>query len=105
MKKQMIKREEIKLLGICVRTHNAQELDPKQAKIGVTLARYFGDDLAASIPNRVQPGVTYCVYTDFESDEQGEYSYVVGEAVSAIDEVPEGFVPLTIAASDYAQFQ
>jgi predicted transcriptional regulator YdeE len=39
-----------------------------------------------------------------ESDVSGEYTYFVGEKVSALDNIPEGFCTLKIPAQTYAKF-
>jgi predicted transcriptional regulator YdeE len=76
----------ISLLGIATRTSNAREMDPKTAQIGGMVAAYFGNHYAEKIKARTKPGVTYCVYTDYESDFQGEYTYFIGEAVDSMED-------------------
>lgn len=96
--------EEIKLVGISVRTNNKDEFDPATQKISACVMKYFHQQLAEQIPNRIKPGVTLCVYTDYESDHTGDYTYFIGEQVSNFDNLPEGFVSLTIPAQKYAKF-
>ena len=74
------------------------------AKIGATLQKYFGEALASKISSRIQPGTTYCVYTDYEGDFTGEYTYFVGEKVSSLDIIHENFQTLTIPAQKYIKF-
>ncbi len=59
---------EIKLIGITTRTNNANEADATKAKIGPTVQRYFHEALASQIQQRRNPDVTYCVYTEAESN-------------------------------------
>src|SRR5688500_13485253 len=97
MKIEETGKPEITLLGISARTSNAIEMnDPVSAKIVATLDRYFGEGIAAKIPDRANPGVTYCVYTEYESDFNGAYTYFVGEEVTSFKKVPEGMVTLSI---------
>lgn len=77
-----IRLQEIKLVGISEKTSNQEEMNPKTAKIGITLERYFKNNLAEKISKRIKPGVTYCVYTNYAADEKGPYTYFVGEAVN-----------------------
>ena len=77
----------IQLVGITARTNNAAEMDPATGKIAPTLQRYFQNNLAEKIKARKKPGTTYCVYTDYESDCNGDYTYCVGEAVNNLNEV------------------
>ena len=104
MKKELVEKSEIKLAGISVRTNTKKEMDPQTAKIGETVGRYFGTDIANQIPERKQPGVTIAVYTDYASDEHGDYTYFIGEEVSSLDHVPSILTKITIPASKYQKF-
>ncbi len=93
------------LLGITERTNNKNEMDPEKGIIGKTLARYFGEQLSGQIAHRSNPGITYCVYTNFESDEHGEYTYFIGEAVDSVEgQDLDTFTALSIPASQYQTF-
>lgn len=104
MKRQLAHLPEIKLVGITVRTNNTNEMNPLKAKIGELARHYWQDGLAKHIPNRVQSGKTYSVYTDYESDERGDYTYFMGEEVASFEGAPENFAQLTLPATCYAQF-
>jgi predicted transcriptional regulator YdeE len=97
--------QDIKLVGIKTRTNNAHEMNSKTPKIPQTLKNYFDNHLSAKILNRVKPETTYCVYTQYESDEHGEYTYFVGEEVSCIRSLDPFFTPLTLPAGVYAKFE
>lgn len=104
MKKAIIELPEMMLIGIRARTNNKQEMDPSTAKISPTVQQYFHNGLYDKIPNRTKPGVTYCVYTDYDSDANGDYTYFIGELVSNLDALPEGFTSVTIPSQHYAKF-
>ena len=104
MKKAIETLPPLKLIGITARTNNAREMDPAAACIGAMMGRYFGGGLAHQIPGRITPDTTYCVYTHYESDVMGDYTYFIGEAVDAFDAVPEGLEMLEIPAQRYAHF-
>jgi predicted transcriptional regulator YdeE len=95
---------EIRLMGITARTSNAAEMNPATAQIGATMQRFFTNNLPNQIPNRKQPGKIFAVYTDYESDVNGPYTYFLGEEVTTLDTIPEGFTTLTIPAQLYAKF-
>ena len=98
-------RQEIKLVGICVRTSYQQELDKMQGKIFPCVMRYFHEALFEKIPNRTNPGTTFCAYTDYESDYMGAYTYFIGEEVTSVDgPLSEGFHALTIPRQNYVKF-
>ncbi len=102
MKKITVEKPEIKLMGISSRTSNQAEFNPMTAKIGLTMANYFA--IANSIPNTKTPGVTFCAYTNYESDYTGEYTYFIGQEVTSYDNLPQNFETLIIPAQSYAQF-
>jgi predicted transcriptional regulator YdeE len=88
------------LIGITVRTNNAAEMSG--GKIGLVVQNYFQNQLAAQIPNRQNPGITYSAYTDYESDYTGDYTYFIGEEVASGTSAPLGFEKIIIPAQAYA---
>lgn len=102
---QTIKKPQIKLMGICVRTSYQNELDKMTGNIFPCVQRYFHGSLFEKIPNRVKPGTTFCAYTNYESDYTGAYTYFIGEEVSSFESsLPEGFQILTIPKQQYVKF-
>lgn len=104
LKKETTTLPTMKLIGISACTSNAGEFNPETAKIGATIQKYITEGLYNKIPNRKTLGKTYCVYTEYESDYTGAYTYFIGEEVDANSEVPEGLTTLTIPAQSYAKF-
>jgi predicted transcriptional regulator YdeE len=104
MKKERINKLEIKLMGISARTNNKNEMNPATAKIGELVGRFWGQNMANQIPNRKTPGITLAVYTNYDTDEHGDYTYFIGEEVNAFDNTPDEFQTLTIPASRYQKF-
>lgn len=104
MKKNQLYVHEKKLVGITIRTNNADEMTNEKAKISSTLSYYFENNLPEKILYRVNPGTTYCAYTEFESDENGEYTYFVGEEVSSFEKLDPIFKKLIIPAGLYTKF-
>ena len=91
------------LVGISARTNNQAELANK-GKIVPSLQRYFGEQLFEKIAARKNPATTFCVYTRYESDHQGDYTYFVGEEVTTVGHVPEDMEVLVIPAQRYMKF-
>ena len=104
MQKFTIHLPEIKLLGITARTSNAAEMNPATAKIGPIMQQYMQNGIAQGTPNRKKPGTTFCVYTDYESDFTGAYTYFIGEEVTAFDNLPESLERHIIPAQIYKKF-
>ncbi len=104
MKKELITKQEIKLVGLKARTNNKNEMDPQTAKIGATFGRYLSQNIANQIPNRKNSGVTLSVYTEYESNEHGDYTYFIGEEVDSFKNIPAELQQLTIPAAKYQKF-
>jgi predicted transcriptional regulator YdeE len=104
MKKEIVNHKEKLVIGIKVRTNNAAEADPLKGRIFPCVKRYFHENLAARIPNRKNPGATFCIYTEYENGHRGDYTYFIGEEVSLAGYVPEGFEILKIPQQKYAKF-
>ncbi len=94
----------IRLVGIKARTNNAAELDPATAKIGITIQKYFEMGISEKIVNRLKPYSTYCVYTDYASDQNGDYTYFVGEETDPSAVIPDGMFECLIPAQNYIKF-
>lgn len=107
MQKTLLHLGEIKLVGIKVRTNNRDELETEDytlGKIFPCVQQYFHEQLFEKIGHRKNPGRTFCVYTEYESDHTGDYTYFIGEEVDSFNSVPEGLSILVIAPQRYVKF-
>ena len=106
MQKTIVMLPELKLVGITTRTNNTQifERDPSTNKIAATVQKYFHNGLAEKIKDRKNPGTTFCIYTNYESDVNGDYTYFIGEEVTSFEEIDKEFETLTIPVQKYAKF-
>lgn len=104
MKKELMTKSEIKLIGLTTRTNNKNEMNPEISKIGKLAGHYWSQNIASQIPHRKNPGVTLSVYTEYDSNEHGDYTYFIGEEVSSFENVPSEFQKLTIPAAKYQKF-
>lgn len=104
MNKQIVTKPVFKLIGLSVVTNNADEQNPATAKIGPLVAQYMAENVASRIPNRENPGVMFSVYTDYESDHQGNYTYLIGEEVSSFEDVPSDLHCIIVPTGQYQRF-
>lgn len=104
MKKELVNKSEIKLVGLTARTNNKNEMNPATSKIGELAGRFWGQNIAGQISNRKNPGVTLSVYTEYDSNEHGDYTYFIGEEVSSFENIPAGLQKLAIPAAKYQKF-
>jgi len=90
------------VIGIKTRTTNAKEMTP-DGNIGKLWQRLFAEGILDKIPNKADTNII-AVYTDYASDHDGEYTFVVGAKVSTDAQVPDGMVAVKIPAGRYAMF-
>ena len=88
------------VVGIEVRTTNAKEMTGEGA-IPKQWQKFFQDGIQQKIPDKFD-GTIYAVYTDYASDRNGEYSFVIGVKVNPNATVPAGMALRKIPAGDYA---
>ena len=90
------------VVGIAVRTSNAKEMT-SDGVIGKQWGRLMSEGLLEKISNKADKAIV-AVYTDYASDHNGEYTFVLGARVSSDAEVPAGMVAKKIPAGRYAVF-
>ena len=90
------------VIGIEARTNNSQEATgggaiPKQWQ------RLFMENLLGQIPDRLDQSII-AVYSDYASDANGDYTYVLGAKVKPGTKAPNGMVAVSIPAGKYLEF-
>lgn len=103
MNHSFTQKADIKIVGISVRTSNRAEMQGN-GKIGSQWQKFFSEGVMAKIPNQIAEGPIYAIYTDYESDVNGEYSFILGKEVSSFENLPEGLIAKVLPASRYAAF-
>lgn len=104
MKKNIETLSALKLVGITARTSNALEMNPSTAQIGLTMQRFFGEQMQNKIAHRKNPGRVFSIYTKYESDEHGAYTYFLGEEVESFDDIQLPLEKLEIPSQTYIKF-
>ncbi|HEX4077220.1 MAG TPA: GyrI-like domain-containing protein [Candidatus Acidoferrales bacterium] len=99
---KIVEQAGFSVIGISARTTNANEMSGKGV-IGQAWGRFMSEGLLSKIPNKVDANVL-AVYTDYESDANGAYTFILGAKVSSADNVPPGLVAKKIPAARYAVF-
>lgn len=102
MNPKVVEQAEFTVIGIAARTNNAREMTA-DGVIGKQWARLMREGLLEKIPNRADKAIV-AVYTDYASDKNGEYTFVLGAKVTSSASVPEGMVGKRIPAGRYAVF-
>ena len=88
------------VIGLAVRTNNQQEASG-QGEIPKLWQRFMQQGTTEKIPNRADQNLL-AVYTDYENDQNGEYTYLIGARVTSTADVPAGLTLKEIPAGSYA---
>src|SRR5579863_2429045 len=100
MKPKIVEQPEFSIIGIQVRTSNAKEMTG-QGNIPKQWSKFYKEGIADTIPNKVDPTI-YAVYTNYASDYNGEYDFIIGVKVSRASDIPPGMVAKTIPSGRFA---
>jgi predicted transcriptional regulator YdeE len=88
------------VVGLWVRTNNQKERGGS-GEIPQMWQRAMQAGSLENIPHRSDNNLTV-VYTNYASDQNGDYTYVLGVRVSSVDKVPEGMMTVNVPAGKYA---
>jgi predicted transcriptional regulator YdeE len=104
VKPRLVQLEEFEVVGIEARTNNSNEAGPNGV-IGKQWEHFMQEGPLHRIPNRMDQNVL-AVYTDYASDANGDYTFVLGAKVrpTADTLVPKGMVIKSVPAGRYAVF-
>jgi predicted transcriptional regulator YdeE len=102
MNPKAVQQEGFTVVGIAVRTSNAEQMTSERP-IGKQWERLFKEGVLATIPNKADGNIV-ALYTEYASDKDGEYTYVLGARVTKVESVPAGMVAKNVPAGRYAVF-
>jgi len=90
------------VIGIAAQTNNATEANA-DGQIPKLWQRLFMEGVLNRIPDRSDESII-AVYTKYATDENGDYTYIVGGKVPAGTKAPEGMVAVKVPAGKYLEF-
>ena len=90
------------VIGIEVRTNNAHESSADGA-IPKQWQRLFMEGVLNRIPERLGQSIV-AVYTNYASDWNGDYTYILGAKVKPGTKAPEGLVSKSVPTGKYVEF-
>ncbi|MDX2242485.1 MAG: GyrI-like domain-containing protein [Leptolyngbyaceae cyanobacterium bins.302] len=94
----------MKFIGVEAKTSSQLESNKKTAQIPGLHRKFLKEGLEEKIPNRIDSDLYFAVYTNYESDQTGTYSFILSAEVSNSDEVPDGMVAIDIPTAQYLVF-
>jgi predicted transcriptional regulator YdeE len=86
--------------GWLIRTKNADETGGA-SKIGPLWQHFMQGNLVTEVPNRSDHALIV-VYSNYASDEKGEYDYLLGARVSSVENLPSGMTWRKVEPGTYA---
>jgi predicted transcriptional regulator YdeE len=106
VKEDVIRKETVQtsfyVAGYIVRTNNAGEAAGR-SKIGPLWQRFMQQNLASQITDRADAAFTV-VYSNYASDEKGDYDYLLGARVTSVEHLPAGMSWRKVEPATYAIF-
>jgi len=102
MNPKVIERDAFTVIGISARTNNAREMTA-DGVIGKQWGRLMQEGLIEKIPNKTDQSIV-AVYTDYASDHNGDYTFLLGARVKPDSDVPAGMVAKKIPSGKFAVF-
>jgi predicted transcriptional regulator YdeE len=102
MNPKVVQQQAFTVVGIAARTNNAKEAS-SGGLIGRQWQRLFSEGLWQAIPNKVDDNIV-ALYTDYATDANGDYTYVLGARVTKAENVPAGMAAKNVSGGRYAVF-
>lgn len=87
------------IIGISVRTRNS-DIEQLTRDMQGLWNKFLSENLLSQIPNKLNNSI-YCVYTDYESDYNGNYTAFLGAQVSNLNEIPDGLEGKQVVGGEY----
>jgi predicted transcriptional regulator YdeE len=103
MEKTIVTLPMLYLAGLSTKTNNKNELNAQKRKIVTCIQKYFDESIGEKLPNDKSKGTTYCLYTDYESDFTGDYTFLIGEEITSFY-IRESLSVVVVPAQTYVKF-
>lgn len=95
-----VREESFYVAGYAVRTNNADEMSG-HGKIGELWRRFDQLKISTKIPRSIDENLIV-VYSDYSSDEKGEFTYLLGQRVSSVHDLPAELSYREVVSGEYA---
>lgn len=93
--------EPFDVAGLTVRTSNEQEMDPETAQVAGVWNQFFEGEVYDNLRDEDEHPPLHGVYSEYESDADGEWTLTVGVAASEIAGHDGDVVMVTVDGGDY----
>lgn len=93
--------EPFKVIGVPVRT--SDKFGKVVVDVGLTWLQFELQGMYDKIPNKTSDNM-HVVYTDHEPKFMGDFTAIIGCAVSSFDEIPQGMVGKEVPGGNYEKY-
>ena len=100
--KKRVRQDAFDVIGLAARTTNIDEAGPNGV-IPRLWQRLIGEKLLDQITGKIDSDII-AVYTEYSSDENGAYTYILGAKVKPGTNVPEGMRNVHVPTAEYLVF-
>lgn len=101
-KKEVIRHREFRFLGMAAETNNQAEFKG-EGVIPSLWSDFYANHVLERIPNKINSSMI-TLYTNYESDETGAYTFALGTEVVEGHDVPSGLEEWVVPESKYVVF-
>jgi predicted transcriptional regulator YdeE len=105
MKPVVVSAGDFLAAGIKVRTTHRIEAVAQTAKIPALWRKYSADQVGDQIPDPVGDSDVLVVYSDFDHDDSGPYSVLIGRRVTTLEHTPTGMAGVWRLPGRYLRFE
>jgi predicted transcriptional regulator YdeE len=105
MQPVVVSAGDLLVAGIKVRTTQRIEAVAQTAKIPALWRRFFVDKVGDQISDRLPDSAILAVYTDYEQDDSGPFSVLLGHQVTTLEHVPSGISGIWLLPGRYLCFE
>jgi predicted transcriptional regulator YdeE len=91
--------------GVKLRTTHRIEAVAQTAKIPALWRRFFVDKVGDQIPDRLPDAAVLAIYSDYDRDDSGPYSFLIGHRVRTLEQMPTGMSGIWLLPARYLQFE
>jgi predicted transcriptional regulator YdeE len=105
MKPVVVSAGDFLVAGLRVRTTHRIEAFAQTAKIPALWRRFFVDKVGDQIPDRLPDSTVLAVYSDYDRDDAGPYSMLIGHKVGTLEQTPNGMSGIWLLPARYLRFE
>jgi predicted transcriptional regulator YdeE len=102
IERKITQMQALTFIGVPVTTTNEAEMKGKGV-IPAQWGKFYRDQVIHKIPNKKNTNIL-AVYTDYQSDETGTYTFALGTEVTSNSDVPDGMKTYILPESSYVVF-